>query len=97
MVQVGSGAERDIGDVLMDRYACYLAAQNASSRLKPVAFAQTYFAIQTRLIPARVKQVYRPQIENARVPFPARAQFQQLARIIRCGYGKSSAKPRSPP
>jgi len=48
MVQVGSGAERDIGDVMMDRYACYLTAQNASARLKPVAFAQTYFAIQTR-------------------------------------------------
>lgn len=48
MVYLGSGAERDIGDIEMDRYACYLTAQNASSRLKPVAFAQTYFAIQTR-------------------------------------------------
>jgi methylphosphotriester-DNA--protein-cysteine methyltransferase len=48
MVKVGSGAERDIGDVLLDRYACYLTAQNASARLKQVAFAQTYFAIQTR-------------------------------------------------
>jgi hypothetical protein len=48
MVKVGSGAERDIGDVMLDRYACYLTAQNASSRLKQVAFAQTYFAIQTR-------------------------------------------------
>lgn len=48
MVRVGSGAERDIGDVMMDRYACYITAQNASSRLKQVAFAQTYFAIQTR-------------------------------------------------
>lgn len=48
MVKVGSGAERDIGDIEMDRYACYLAAQNASSRLRPVAIAQTYFAIQTR-------------------------------------------------
>lgn len=48
MVSVGSGAARDIGDILLDRYACYLTAQNASSRLKQVAFAQTYFAIQTR-------------------------------------------------
>jgi DNA-damage-inducible protein D len=35
-------------DFELSRYACYLIAQNASSRLKPVAFAQTYFAIQTR-------------------------------------------------
>lgn len=48
MITLAKGAERDIGDVMLDRYACYLAAQNASSRLKQVAFAQTYFAIQTR-------------------------------------------------
>jgi hypothetical protein len=48
MVVVGSGAEREIDDVMMDRYACYLTAQNADSKKRAVAFAQTYFAIQTR-------------------------------------------------
>lgn len=48
MVQIGSETNRDIDDIIMTRYACYLTAQNASSRLKQVAFAQTYFAIQTR-------------------------------------------------
>lgn len=48
MVTVGSGAEREIEDVMMDRYACYLTAQNGSSKIRAVAFAQTYFAIQTR-------------------------------------------------
>lgn len=48
MIALAKGAERDIGDILLDRYACYLTAQNGSSRLKQVAFAQTYFAIQTR-------------------------------------------------
>ena len=48
MVPLGSGAERQIEDISLTRYACYLAAQNADARKRPVAFAQTYFAIQTR-------------------------------------------------
>lgn len=48
MVPIGSGAERDIPDFRLTRYACYLIAQNGDSRKKPIAFAQTYFAIQTR-------------------------------------------------
>ena len=48
MVTLGSGAEREIGDMVLSRYASYLTAQNADGRKRPVAFAQTYFAIQTR-------------------------------------------------
>jgi DNA-damage-inducible protein D len=48
MVSLGSGAEREIEDIVLSRYACYLVAQNADGRKRPVAFAQTYFAIQTR-------------------------------------------------
>ncbi len=48
MVEIGSGANRKIEDIQLSRYACYLVAQNADPRKKPVAFAQTYFAIQTR-------------------------------------------------
>jgi DNA-damage-inducible protein D len=48
MVDLGSGAKKDVGDIRLTRYACYLIAQNGDSRKKPVAFAQTYFAIQTR-------------------------------------------------
>jgi DNA-damage-inducible protein D len=48
MVSIGSGAERETDDVMLTRYACYLIAQNSDARKKPVAFAQTYFAIQTR-------------------------------------------------
>jgi DNA-damage-inducible protein D len=48
MVPIGSGVERPIEDISLTRYACYLVAQNADSKKPPVAFAQTYFAIQTR-------------------------------------------------
>lgn len=48
MVDIGSGAERPIDDILLTRYACYLTAQNGDSRKEEVAFAQNYFAVQTR-------------------------------------------------
>lgn len=48
MVSLGSGAEREVEDVVLSRYAAYLIAQNGDPRKRPVAFAQTYFAIQTR-------------------------------------------------
>ena len=48
MVLLGSGAERRIDDVALTRYACYLIAQNGDPRKEAVAFAQTYFAVQTR-------------------------------------------------
>ena len=48
MVAIGSGAERPVKTVLMSRYACYLAIQNADPKKEIVAQGQTYFAIQTR-------------------------------------------------
>ena len=48
MVQIGSGSSREINDIALTRYACYLIAQNGDSSKDQVAFAQTYFAIQTR-------------------------------------------------
>lgn len=48
MVQIGSEAMREIEDIMLTRYACYLIAQNGDSKKEQIAFAQTYFAIQTR-------------------------------------------------
>jgi len=47
-VQIGSGAERPVDDIILTRYACYLIAQNGDPRKDQIAFAQSYFAIQTR-------------------------------------------------
>ena len=47
-VKLGSEAERKIEDLMLTRYACYLVAQNGDSRKEQIAFAQSYFAIQTR-------------------------------------------------
>lgn len=67
MVPIGSGIEREIDDLALTRYACYLVAQNGNPSKNEVAFAQTYFAVQTRkqeVIEQRLLDVARV---NARV------------------------------
>lgn len=62
MVDVGSGTQREIADLKLTRYACYLIAQNGDPRKEIIAFAQTYFAVQTRkqeLIEERLKELRR--------------------------------------
>ena len=62
MVGLGSGSKREITDIALTRYACYLIAQNGDPAKQEIAFAQTYFAVQTRkqeLIENRLLEVAR--------------------------------------
>jgi len=64
MVELGSGAKRNVKDYLLTRYACYLIAQNGDPKKEEIAFAQSYFAVQTRkqeLIEERIALIERTE------------------------------------
>jgi DNA-damage-inducible protein D len=76
MVVIGSGAERVIEDILLTRYACYLVAQNGDARKPEIAFAQNYFAVQTR----RAELVERRLLDYERLQ--ARAKLAETEKML---------------
>ena len=67
MVPIGSKAHRDVVDYMLTRYACYLVAMNGDTTKEEIAFAQSYFAVQTRkqeLIEERIAYIERTQARN---------------------------------
>lgn len=66
MVVIGSGTEREVEDIMLTRYACYLTAQNGDPKKEQIAFAQNYFSIQTRKFELIAKRIDDWERLNAR-------------------------------
>lgn len=65
-IKMPNGAEKEIDDLMLTRYACYLIAQNGDSKKETIAFAQTYFAMQTRKAELIEQKILASERVNAR-------------------------------
>ncbi|WP_072619177.1 DNA damage-inducible protein D [Spirulina major] len=80
MVQIGSGTKRRIQDMMLTRFACYLIAQNGDPQKSEIAFAQTYFALQTRK--AELIQQRFQESERVSARHDLKATEKELSKVI---------------
>ncbi|MBU2492650.1 MAG: DNA damage-inducible protein D [Bacteroidetes bacterium] len=95
LVEIGSDTLREIDDIMLTRFACYLSAQNGDPKKEPIAFAQNYFAVQTRKFELVEKRIKDWERLNARKKLSV--SEKELSELIfeRTGSEKDFGKIRS--
>ena len=91
VIEAGKGAQHEIKDMLLTRYACYLIAQNGDSSKEQIAFAQNYFAVQTR----RAELIEQRILDFERVK--AREKLAESEKVLSSIIYERGVKPESLP